>query len=53
MISFQNIKKVYMAQNDTDLRKSIDDYASIVRWRFQLSPFDDIIGLFKPQYESI
>ncbi len=46
MIGFQNIKKVYMAQGYTDLRKGIDGYASIVQEQFQLSPFDDALFIF-------
>lgn len=46
MIDFCNIKKIYMAQGYTDLRKGIDGYVSIIQDRFKLSPFDDALFLF-------
>lgn len=46
MISFSEIKSIYMAQGYTDLRKGIDGYASIIQDQFKLSPFDDALYIF-------
>lgn len=39
MISFDDIPEIYIVKNDTDLRKGIDGYASIVQDLYQISPF--------------
>lgn len=46
MISFTNIKFIYMAQGYTDLRKGIDSYAAIIQDNFSLNPFDDALYIF-------
>lgn len=46
MISFHDIKQIYMAQGYTDLRKGIDGYASIIQDHFHLDPFTDALYIF-------
>ena len=46
MISFRDIKQIYMAQGYTDLRKGIDGYASIIQDHFHLDPFTDALYIF-------
>ncbi|MDM5155463.1 IS66 family insertion sequence element accessory protein TnpB [Bacillus sp. DX1.1] len=43
MISEVAIKKVYLAQGATDLRKSIDGLAAIVKEEFELDPFSSCL----------
>ena len=35
-----HFKKVYLAPGYTDLRRGIDGFASIVRFQFELDPYD-------------
>ena len=37
---FHSSKKVYLAPGYTDLRRGIDGLASIVRFQFELDPYD-------------
>lgn len=37
-----HFKKVYLAPGYTDLRRGIDGLASIVRFQFELDPYDKI-----------
>ncbi|OSM10729.1 hypothetical protein BTH38_23500 [Bacillus toyonensis] len=43
MISEVAIEKVYLAQGATDLRKSIDGLAAIVKEEFELDPFSSYL----------
>ncbi|MEI4827973.1 IS66 family insertion sequence element accessory protein TnpB [Bacillus sp. FJAT-53711] len=46
MISEIAIEKVYLAQGATDLRKSIDGLAAIVKEEFELDPFSSCLFVF-------
>lgn len=46
MISFDSVDSIYVAQGPTDLRKGIDQLASMVQGVFELDPFDDALYLF-------
>ncbi|OEH94426.1 IS66 family insertion sequence element accessory protein TnpB [Bacillus solimangrovi] len=46
MISEKAIEKVYLAQGATDLRKSIDGLAVIVKEEFELDPFSSCLFVF-------
>ncbi|PEI36745.1 IS66 family insertion sequence hypothetical protein [Bacillus pseudomycoides] len=46
MISEVSIEKVYLAQGATDLRKSIDGLAAIVKEEFELDPFSSCLFVF-------
>ncbi|PGM47118.1 IS66 family insertion sequence element accessory protein TnpB [Bacillus thuringiensis] len=46
MISEIAIEKVYLAQGATDLRKSIDGLAAIVKEEFELDPFSSCLFIF-------
>ena len=39
-------QRVYLACGPTDMRKSIDGLAAIVRFEFNLDPFDDSLFVF-------
>ena len=36
-------KKVYLATGFTDLRRGIDGLARIIRFQFQLDPYDSVV----------
>lgn len=44
-------KKIYIATGYTDLRRGIDGLASIVRFQFDLDPFDKIHSFFSVEGE--
>lgn len=46
MISAIAIEKVYLVQGVTDLRKSIDGLAAIVKEEFELDPFSSCLFVF-------
>ncbi|MEI4831625.1 IS66 family insertion sequence element accessory protein TnpB [Bacillus sp. FJAT-53711] len=46
MISEIAIEKVYLAQRATDLRKSIDGLAAIVKEECELDPFSSCLFVF-------
>jgi hypothetical protein len=46
MISGASVEKVYLAQGKTDLRKSIDGLAALVREEFDLDPFSPCLFVF-------
>lgn len=46
MINLSNSSKVYLACGATDLRKSIDGLAAIVKQRFKLDPFSSCLFVF-------
>jgi transposase len=41
-----NVDKVYIAAGKTDLRRGIDGLASIIKDKFQLDPFQNVLFLF-------
>ena len=45
-MNFDNIPKIYMAQGVTDLRKGIDQLATLVQYTYELSPFEDALYIF-------
>lgn len=46
-------KKVYLATGFTDLRRGIDGLARIIRFQFQLDPYDkNIILILRQTYRS-
>ena len=46
MIRFDDISRIYIAPNVTDLRKGIDSYAAIVQNEFKQDPFSDAMYIF-------
>ncbi|MED1568662.1 MULTISPECIES: IS66 family insertion sequence element accessory protein TnpB [Bacillus cereus group] len=46
MMSEIAIEKVYLAQGATDLRKSIDGLAAVVKEEFELDPFSSCLSVF-------
>ena len=40
------LKKIYLAAGYTDLRRGMDGLATIIRFRFQLDPYDKIRSFF-------
>lgn len=46
MLGLSNVGKVYLACGATDLRKSIDGLAAIVKQRFKLDPFSNSLFVF-------
>lgn len=46
MIQFDEIPKIYLIKNATDLRKGINGYSTIVQNEFKLDPFEDALFLF-------
>lgn len=46
MIQDVIVEKVYLAQGSTDLRKSIDGLAAIVKEAFELNPFSSSMFVF-------
>lgn len=46
MISFNSIPRIYIRSGVTDLRKGIDQLATIVQYEFEMSPFDDALYVF-------
>jgi transposase len=46
MISEASVDKVYLAQGKTDLRKSIDGLAALVKEEFDLAPFSPCLFVF-------
>ena len=39
-IAYAGLKKIYLAAGYTDLRRGIDGLAMMIRFRFQLDPYD-------------
>lgn len=46
MLNEQNIERVYLARGNTDLRKSIDGLAVLVKEGFNLDPFSPCLFVF-------
>ena len=46
MIDLNNINKIYLFVETTDLRKSVDGLAGIVQNEFNYNPFDNSLYLF-------
>lgn len=45
MLNEGTVNRVYLARGSTDLRKSIDGLAALVKEDFNLDPFSDIVPL--------
>ncbi|MFG6121512.1 IS66 family insertion sequence element accessory protein TnpB [Thalassobacillus sp. B23F22_16] len=46
MLNVAHVEKVYLAQGNTDLRKSIDGLAILVQEAFELDPFSPCLFVF-------
>lgn len=46
MLNEQNVERVYLARGNTDLRKSIDGLAVLVKEGFDLDPFSPCLFVF-------
>lgn len=46
MLTEQNVERVYLARGNTDLRKSIDGLAVLVKEGFDLDPFSPCLFVF-------
>ena len=46
MLNILNLDQVYLACGPTDLRKSIDGLATLVKIRFKLDPFSNCLFVF-------
>lgn len=46
MLSFDSIPSIYIAQGPTDLRKGMDQLASLVQNRYELNPFENCLYIF-------